>query len=499
MIDPEKRKAIFLLSEEGMNVREIARRLGVGRNTVRSAIASMGIAPPAARKSKIRIDRELLQRLYDECDGWKRRIHEKLSEEEKIEVKYSTLTRMLRELGIGPAGKQRCDRVPDEPGAEMQHDTSPYTVKLGGRPTRVIASMMYLRYSKRRYLKFYLNFNRFSMKCFIHEALMHWGRAAAVCIIDNTNLARLRGLGRNAVIVPEMEAFARRHGYRFVCHERGHSNRKAGEERSFWTVETNFIPGRKFEDIEDMNAQALEWATVRMHHRPVAKTGLIPAKAFEHERAFLVELSPFLPPPYIPHDRPTDQYGYISFDGNYFWVPGTSRDQIRALEYSDLLKLYRGRDFLIEYRLPAAGVKNKLIYPDGMPRPIHEPKNRRKPTDEEETRLREMGEGVGAYLDFALKPQGNERHRLVRDLYRLSRQMTPALFTRTVQRALKYGITDIKVIRRIALLYLNAGVETLPQTDVDEDLESRETYIEGRLTDMPDFSVYDELLEEDDG
>ena len=42
------------------------------------------------------------------------------------------------------------------------------------------------------------------MKCFLHEALIFWNYAADVCIIDNTNLARLYGTGSNAVIVPEM-------------------------------------------------------------------------------------------------------------------------------------------------------------------------------------------------------------------------------------------------------------------------------------------------------
>ena len=101
-----------------------------------------------------------------------------------------------------------------------------YQVKLSGEPTRLIASLVYLRYSKRRYLKFYRLFNRFTMKCFLHEALMDWGYAAKQCVIDNTNLARLRGSGKQAVIVPEMVSFAERYGFRFVCHEIGHANRK---------------------------------------------------------------------------------------------------------------------------------------------------------------------------------------------------------------------------------------------------------------------------------
>ena len=82
------------------------------------------------------------------------------------------------------------------------------------------------------------------MKCFLHEALTYWGYAPRQCIIDNTNLARLRGTGAQAVIVPEMEAFAKQYGFQLRCHEKGHSDRKAGEERSFWTVETNFLAGR---------------------------------------------------------------------------------------------------------------------------------------------------------------------------------------------------------------------------------------------------------------
>ena len=57
--------------------------------------------PPSTRRDKIRIDAELLDRLYQRCDGWVQRIHEILVEEEGIQVKYSTLTRMLRGLGIG--------------------------------------------------------------------------------------------------------------------------------------------------------------------------------------------------------------------------------------------------------------------------------------------------------------------------------------------------------------------------------------------------------------
>jgi transposase len=498
MIDADKRSAVFALHQEGMGRREISRRLRLGRNTVRRIIRQQGQLPPAVRAGRVRIDPQLLEALYKECDGRVQRVHEKLVEEERVEVTYPTLTRRLRELGISTPARSRCDQVPDEPGAEMQHDTSVYTIRLDDKPARLVASLLYLRYSKRRYLRFYRAFNRFRMKCFLHEALTFWGYAARECVIDNTNLARLRGSGAAALIVPEMERFGASYGFRFLCHEIGHANRKAGEERSFWTVETNFLPGRTFRSLEDLNTQALEWAAVRMEHRPQGKARLVPAKAFEHECGLLVELPGHLPAPCQVHERGTDQYGYAAFEGNYYWVPGTKREDVKVLQYADRLKLYHARECLAEYPLPADGVRNAKFAPPGQPQPRHNPSNRRRPTEEEEKRLRAIDERVGRYLDFALKPKGIERHRFLRGLFALSRQMSGAVFIRTIERALHYRIVDLDTLGRIALLLLDASEHPLPAMDVDEGFRARESYLEGRLTDAPDFSRYNQILEDDD-
>ena len=495
MIEADTRKAIYLLHQQGMTYREISRRLGVSRNTVRRIIAQQGVVPEN-RREKQQIDEELLRRLYHECNGYCRRMYEKLTEEEGIVVTYPTLTRMLRDLGISKSRKLRCDRVPDEPGVEMQHDTSSYRITLADQSVRVVASILYLRYSKRRYLKFYRSFNRFTMKCFLHEALMFWGYGAEQCIIDNTNLARLRGTGSNAVIVPEMEQFAKGYGFRFLCHKIGHANRKAGEERSFWTTETNFLPGRTFQSLEDLNQQALQWSTIRLENRAQGKAGLIPAKAFEYERNYLTQLPVHLPAPYCTIERGTDQYGYMAFGGNYYYVPGSRCDDIKVLVYSDRLKLYKSQEYLIEYPLPPDAVKNKLFSPKGQPKPRYSPNNRKKPTQQEEKRLRSMSESINAYLDFALQPKGIARHQFLRKLHGLSRKMTESLFIASIERAHKYKITDIATIERIAALHLTEDVQTLPLVDVDEDFHLRDAYLQGRLTDPPELSKYDEYTQE---
>ena len=496
MIDPDKRNAIFQLHTEGMSLREISRRLHVSRSAVRAIVKQRCKIDRQPRSDKKQIDAELLERLYRECDGWVQRIHEKLVEEEGVEVGYSTLTRLLRELGLSGNRSARCDRVPDEPGAEMQHDTTVYRVKLGEQWIRLIASLIYLRYSKRRYLKFYRVFNRFAMKCFLHEALMFWGYAAWRCIIDNTNLARLRGAGDSAVIVPEMQAFSKHYGFQFVCHAINHPNRKAGNERSFWSVETNFLRGRSFDSLEDLNEQAKQWATERMEQRPLTKARLIPAKLFEHERLYLNALPRHLPAPYQEHQRGTDQYGYVAFRANYYWVPGTRRDDVKLLEYADRLKIFRRYDCLAEYPLPPDGVRAQHYSPPGQPQPRYQPKKRRRDAKLEEQRLRALGDEVSAYLDFALKAPGIQRHRFTRELFALSRKLTRGVLIKTAQRALRYRIVDLATLRRIAWLCISQQDDVLPEAEVDEDFQQRPAYQEGCLTDQPDLSVYDQLLEE---
>jgi len=491
MIDAELRRAVAALAAHGMSARQISVRLKISRNTVRAIVAQEGRAERRERRDRIPLDRDLLARLYAECSGYAQRLHEKLVEEYHVAVEYSTLTRRLRELGISNPPSRRCARVGDEPGAEMQHDTSQYPVALAGARASLIASVLYLRYSKRRYVRFYRRFDRFRMKCFFHEALVHWGRAAPACVIDNTSLARHSGAGASARIAPEMEEFGRRYGFRFRCHEIGHANRKAGEERSFRTVETNFLAGRTFESLEDLNRQAFEWATVRMEHRAQTAARIVPAKAFLEEKARLVEVPPEMPAPYRVWTRAVDQYGYVAFERNYYWVPGELRGEARVLEYANRLDICRGRELVASYPLPADGVREARFSPEGTTPPRHGPRNCRRPTAEEEARLRALAPVVGAYLDRVLAPGGIQRHQHVRRLYALSRRMSERLFVRSVERAHRYGVRDLETLERIAHLVMTVDDAPVLPVEFDEAYRDRQAYREGEFADRPGPSACD--------
>lgn len=472
-----------------MGIRTISKTLGVGRNTVRGVIYSGKLFEPKVATNTIEIDEALVRQLFRECKGYVERVWERLREEHGLDIAYSTLTRRVRSLGLR-IDKPRADRVPDEPGAEMQYDTSPFIVQIDGKQMKVIAATLYFRYSKQIYAEFYVAFDRTRMQFSLHNAITYRGFSAPTCIVDNSNLAVLRGTGKNAVIVPEMEAFAKRYHFEFEAHELNHPNRKAGEERGFWTIETNFLPGRTFASLEDMNAQAFKWATeTRANAR--RRNGLVPAVAWEHEIPYLNEVCSDLPPPYRRHERVVDQYGYVSFGANSYWVPTSVEGVVTVLEYHDQIKILNGRYEVASYKLPPYGTKHEVFPKDRSHIPF-QPRHRARPSASEEAALRRVGPSVSAYLDFALKDKGVTRHRFIRDIHSLYRRVSSDLFVRVLERALDHRLSDVKSLERMAAILVRDGSEHVITPTYDEEYEQREAYKEGRYIDSPDLKQYDE-------
>jgi transposase len=501
MINEERIKVIKVLYGEGKKKKQIARLLNLSPKTVRHILADDSDSAAKLRCDKKEIDPDLLRRLYDRCDGYVQRVHEILAQEEGTEIGYSTLTRLIRDLGIGQRANTRCHHVDDIPGEEMQHDTTPYRLSIGNRVMAVILSGLYLRYSKMRYIKFYPHFNRFKMKCFLYEALWFWGYSARLCVIDNTNLAVLSGTGNDALFHPEMKAFARPYGFEWLAHEKGHANRKAGKERNFWTVETNFFPGRTFESLEDLNAQAFEWATSYYARRPLSHTRLIPIDLFEEEKPDLITLLGYAEPPYQSHQRDIDQYGYIAFNANYYWIPGKLRGKASVIEYPNHIRIFPAHQPPVEYPLPGWGVRNHKFTPPGALTNPYEPRHIQKPCLEEERYLRDLDSQIGVYLDFVRSAESGikQKPRFIRELYKLCKNTAPGLFTATIRRALDYRLADIERLKRISYQLMHKDLYDIPEIAIKSDYEEREAYREGRFSREGELTMYPNQEENDRG
>src|SRR5207249_139950 len=80
---------------------------------------------------------------------------------------------------------------------------------------------------------------------------------------------------------------------------------------------------------------------------------------------------------------------------------------------------------------------------------------------------------------------GVQPQRFLRELFALSCRVTAAVFIQTIERALRYRITDIETLRRIARLSISQQEFQLSGVEVDESFRQREAYQQGHLTGWP--------------
>lgn len=306
------------MAAQGKSGREIGRLLALSRNTVRRILR----APEPAGTETLPCDEETLVKLkaaFAQARGNAVRVQELLADE-GIDIAYSTLTRWVREAGLR-SPPRRAGQYDFLPGREMQHDTSPQRVITGGKTTSAQCAGLVLAYSRRLFIQYYPRYSRFEAKAFLLEAMRFMGGSCPLCIIDNTSVIVAHGTGAEAVIAPEMLAFARTLGFAFRAHRVGHPDRKARIERPFAYVEGNFLAGRSFADYDDLNCQAVRWCCEVANAKPKRALGMSPEAAYQIEKPHLQPLPDALPPVYELLERVVDLHGFVSVDTNRYSVP----------------------------------------------------------------------------------------------------------------------------------------------------------------------------------
>jgi len=133
MLSQAQRTTILELSAKGVTKREIARVLKLSRLTVRKVLQSNSTnVPEIQRAEKAEPYRQQILDLLISCKGNLVRVHEELAASGAA-LSYPALTAFCRRQGIGQTPVLPAGQYHFEPGAEMQHDTSPHEVEVGGR------------------------------------------------------------------------------------------------------------------------------------------------------------------------------------------------------------------------------------------------------------------------------------------------------------------------------------------------------------------------------
>jgi transposase len=443
--------------------REIARVLQLSRLSVRKVLRSNSTQiPEIQRAQKAEPYRQPILELWISCQGNLVRVHEELTAS-GAQLSYPALTAFCRRHGIGQTPVVPVGQYHFEPGVEMQHDTSPHEVEVGGKKYQAQTASAVLCYSRLLFFQINPRFQRFDCKVFLTDALRYMGGVVERVMIDNTHVVVLRGTGREMIPVPEMEAFAERFGFRFVAHERGDANRSARVERPFAFIENNFLAGRRFASWDDLNQQARQWcdrvnSTYKKHIRAV------PRELFAVERLHLQPLPAWIPEVYRLHPRTVDVEGYVSVNSIRYSVPVSwIGRRVEVRETRDKLEIELDARHTITHVRALTPPSQRITLAEHRP-PRGEGVKRSDPHPEEQALVGAAPE-IAPYV-AALKQKGHKVVALaLRQRLRLLKEYPRPPFLAAVREAAQYGLYDLDRLERMILRRVAQDYFRLLDTD----------------------------------
>ena len=198
VIDGDIVSAIRDLASRGVGSKTIAKQLGVARNTVRRyrrALVPAGVqVRPAARKLA-EAARQTARELYAGLAAGNAVVVRRLLAERGVVVTERTIQRAVADLRRAErAAALATVRVETAPGDQLQIDFGQKRVLIAGTAVRVFLLVSVLSYSRRLFVKAFLNERGDDWREGIAAAFRHFGGVPRVLLGDN---ARALVLGRD--------------------------------------------------------------------------------------------------------------------------------------------------------------------------------------------------------------------------------------------------------------------------------------------------------------
>lgn len=302
-----------------MGTREIARLLGVSRNTVKRALRRSE-APEYKRQKKVSALEPFRDIICEMANLKKFKGSRILNEVRSKGYKgsHTAFYDFLSKVKIS----QRKHFTPYEtaPGQQAQFDWSPYTVLIGGKLNKI-------------YVYSYINsFSRYQ----IFEVSLSQDQAATFEALENSIIASEGGCQRvqtdnaKAFVInasknnfqwnPRYLTFCAHYGFTPTRSLPGHPWSKGKVEKPFSYLETHFIAGSSFEDFISLQLKLKDFQS-HMNNRVHSTTKCKPVDLFDKEKPSLLLLPELR---YVGVKEDTRKVSYdclISYNGSRYSVP----------------------------------------------------------------------------------------------------------------------------------------------------------------------------------
>ncbi len=356
MITPEEWMTIKTLARKGISHREIARTMGISRNTVKRHVEKEH--PPCYQRSEpypsiLTPYEEFLTQRLEACPTLTaERLHRELHEQ-GYSGSNETVARFVRTRRPDQA-PQAYERFETPLGRQAQVDWGecPDPITHFGVKRKVYVFSMTLGYSRAQFVEFTVDTTLATlMRCHIN-AFHYLGGIPEEVLYDNMKTVVTEHIGDQVRFNARFLDFAHHYGFdpmaTRVCYPEG----KGKVERSIGYVWSSFYTGRSFDNLTQLNNDARTWLDTVCNVRIHGTTGARPVDRLEEERS---RLHPIRPEAYDVCEvelRKVHKDCCFSFKQNYYSVPHTNVGKtVQVKVYADHLKVMNGSNVIAKHRL----------------------------------------------------------------------------------------------------------------------------------------------------
>lgn len=349
------------LHKQGYSMRHVARLTGHSRNTVNRVLHPVDkVKLKRGRKSKVAPFADYLRERYLATELSGVRLCEEIRQ-----MGYSgavdAVQRFLQQLDMPRRALERATvRYETAPGEQAQVDWADVGSFFDetGRRRKVYAFVMILSFSRTLYVEFTTSMKLEQLLACHQRAFEYFGGFPRRILYDNMKQVRLSPSEWN----PLMQDFLRHYNIAPTTCRPYRPRTKGKVERAIRYLKDNFLKGRQFADLADLQAQSFHWQTEVANVRIHATTGRQPAELLAAEQ--LIPLAAV--PAYRPAQscqRTVDAEGFVRLAGSRYSVPPQAVGQKVIVELGEQRVRVRLGAVIIADHAPATRVGECVAQP----------------------------------------------------------------------------------------------------------------------------------------
>ncbi len=324
MISGDIFKTIHVLKKSGLGIKTIARRLDLDPGTVRKYLTQTDIQPYSrdcpAKNSLTEFEEWLRARAPEVMFNGKVLFRE--AREQGFSGSYSIIKRFLKPIREQErVATEATIRFETPPGLQGQVDWGSSTIWLGENRRRVHFFVLVLGFSRRMFVRAYLNEKRHNVIDGHQRAFAWYGGYPKELLYDNARTMVMTERPPAERLNKVFEDFARHHGFEVRFCRPYRPRTKGKVESGVKYVKRNFLAGRRFRDLDDLNASLEQWMREEADMRIHGTTHVTPMSRWAEESAALIPLSVVRPwQPDLEHIRRVANDSRITIETNRYPV-----------------------------------------------------------------------------------------------------------------------------------------------------------------------------------